>query len=245
MNKLVFLWTSDAKEELSKKLEETLSDIDGLTGYCYFGHPRLVSEGLEFSIDALLISPEKGIVIFDYAHRTVIDDYEYRQGCLANQLEYRLRLRRELVDGRRLLPALHVVTFAPYVDDVWRFERVGYPIANTKCLAKVLNKLSWEGANEELYRQTLLAIEDMPAFRFLLTKLCVIRRNLSPEDKVRLEQLVGGFNQAIDAVNSGELTFLDLVEPLKKLDPRNKSRLIKLLKHNISPHVEPRWLTMC
>ena len=65
-------------------------------------------------IDALLVSADKGIVLFDLIEGNELsDDYTSRQDDSANKLEARLKPHSELMDRRKLLIPINVVSFAP------------------------------------------------------------------------------------------------------------------------------------
>lgn len=95
----------------------------------FFGYPLIATPEGKFFLDATLGSPQKGIVLFDLIEGTDVGDYASRQDDLANKIEAKLKLHKDLVKGRRLIPSLQVITFAPAVDDVERVAVEGYPIA--------------------------------------------------------------------------------------------------------------------
>jgi hypothetical protein len=104
MNRVEFIRGTNGKPVASRALEETLSSIDGLSGVCFFGFPLIATpEGKSF-IDATLVSPEKGIVLFDLVEGTELGEYAERQDDLATKIEAKLKLHKELVKKRQLLP---------------------------------------------------------------------------------------------------------------------------------------------
>lgn len=165
MNNVHFIRGANGKPVATQALEEILSTIDDLSGECFSGYPLIATPEGKYSIDVTLVSSEKGVLIFDLVEGKDLGDYASRQDDLVNKIDAKLRLHKELVKGRRLLPELQVVTFAPAIEDVDRFYQEDYPLANETNLEVVLENLSWDGVDENLYRMTLSAIESLSSIR--------------------------------------------------------------------------------
>lgn len=127
MTNVNFTRGANGKPVASQALEEALALIDGLSGECFFGYPLIATPEGKYFLDATLVSPGKGIVLVDLVEGTDVGDYASRQDDLANKIEAKLKLHKELVKGRRLIPELQVITFAPAIDDVDRVAVDGYP----------------------------------------------------------------------------------------------------------------------
>jgi superfamily I DNA and RNA helicase len=165
MSSISFIRGRNGKPAASRALEEILSRIEGLSGECFFGFPVVATPEGKYSADATLVSPEKGVVLFDLVEGSSVGDYTQRQDDLANKIEAKLKLHRELVRGRNLIPPLSVITFAPAVREVERFAEDGYPLANEDDLEQVLSNIIWADYNEKFYRTTLSAIESLSSIR--------------------------------------------------------------------------------
>lgn len=165
MSSISFIRGRNGKPAASRALEEILSRIEGLSGECFFGFPVVATPEGKYSADATLVSPEKGVVLFDLVEGSSVGDYTQRQDDLANKIEAKLKLHRELVRGRNLIPPLSVITFAPAVREVERFAEDGYPLANEDDLEQVLSNIIWADYNENFYRTTLSAIESLSSIR--------------------------------------------------------------------------------
>lgn len=166
MNKVNFTRGINGKPAASQALEETLATIEGLSGECFFGYPLIPTPEGRYFADAILVSREKGVILFDLVEGTEVGDYTARQDDLANKIEAKLKLHKELVDGRRLIPPLSVITFAPAIDTVERIAEENYPLANESNLAGILSKFpSWAEGSDELYLRTLSAIESLSSIR--------------------------------------------------------------------------------
>jgi superfamily I DNA and RNA helicase len=165
MSSISFIRGRNGKPAASRALEEILSRIEGISGECFFGFPVVATPEGKYSADATLVSPEKGVVLFDLVEGSSVGDYTRRQDDLANKIEAKLKLHRELVRGRNLIPPLSVITFAPAVREVERFAEDGYPLANEDDLEQVLSNIIWADYNENFYRTTLSAIESLSSIR--------------------------------------------------------------------------------
>lgn len=165
MSEIKFIRGINDKPAASQALEETLATIQGLSGECFFGYPLIPTPEGKYFIDATLVSREKGVVLFDLIEGTDVGDYEARQDDLANKIEAKLKLHKELVKGRRLIPPLNVITFAPALSDVEKLARDGYLLANERNLGEILLGLSWQDGSDNLYRMTLSAIESLLSIR--------------------------------------------------------------------------------
>lgn len=151
-----------ATEALSQSLERS----QGICGEVFTGYPLIATPDGKYSIDASLVSPSKGIVLFDLIEGADVGEYAERQDDLANKIEAKLKLHRELVKGRNLLMPLSVISFAPGVANIEAVSVAGYPLANNEySLAAALNDLNWAEGSDDLYRQTLSAIESLSSIR--------------------------------------------------------------------------------
>lgn len=96
--------------EAVKQFFQTHSEIDG---YLYIGYPIIGTVDGAYPIDALLISPEKGIVAFNLIEGKNTNGYEEAQDDCANKIEAKLKGYKQLVNKRTLCVDIYVITFAP------------------------------------------------------------------------------------------------------------------------------------
>jgi len=170
MSNVHFIRGDNAKPVATQLLREALSKLKDISGECFFGYPLIATSEGKYAIDATLVSPEKGVVIFDLVEGSELGDYAARQDDLANKLEAKLRMHKELVKGRQLLPPIQAVTFAPAINNPQAITQNEYPVANVDSLATVLSGFQWQGASEALYQRTLSAIESLSSIRKGLSK---------------------------------------------------------------------------
>lgn len=162
---LTFVRGVNRKPVASRLLEDTLANIPGLQGKCFFGYPLIATPEAKFGVDATFLSANNGVVLFDLVEGSKIGAYHERQDDLANKIEARLKIHRDLVRRRQLLVPVVVVTFAPGVDDLSRYRQDDYLLANADTLANVLADQDWPDADDRLFRAALSAIESLSSIR--------------------------------------------------------------------------------
>lgn len=165
MNTVEFTRGTNGKPVASAALEEALSHIIGLDGSCFFGYPLIATPEGKFFVDATFLNPDKGVILFDIVEGQSVVDYGERQDDLVNKIESKLKLHKDLMKGRVLLPQLHVVTFAPAINDVESLAEDGYPLANERNLSRLISDLRWDHADDEIYRLTTSAVESLSSIR--------------------------------------------------------------------------------
>jgi len=171
-----------------------------MTGYPIIG----TAEG-RHAIDALLVSPEKGIVVFDLVEGSDPGDFGSRQDDSANKIEARLKMYRELMERRELRIKVHTVSFAPGLYDPQRFSD-GYDITNGATLANVLDGLDWPQKNEDTYRSALSAIQSISTIRKSRSRRTVSKADSRGAKLKRLEDSIATLdnrqsNAVIETVN--------------------------------------------
>jgi superfamily I DNA and RNA helicase len=151
----------------SRELTQALTSIPELDGQLWIGFPLLGGPSGIYPVDAILLSPRYGAVVFDVVEGTDLGDFEQRQDDLVRLLQSRLLLHRELVRRRELQIAVQCMTFAPGLSTHQRIERTSedYPIATADTVfAEILN-FPARDAQGELFDQMLSAIENLSTLR--------------------------------------------------------------------------------
>lgn len=189
---IVFIHGANGKPAASRLLEESLSRADFLTGECFFGFPLIAAPEGNFSFDATFVSPQLGIVLLDLVEGHQIGNFTDRQDDLYNKMESKLKLHRELMDGRSLRVPLSVITFAPAIPETEKLAISGYPIANHENLLQVISaSLLATEISEDLYKKTLSAIESLSAIRSVKPLREVHNHNSRGAILNRIEQSIG------------------------------------------------------
>jgi hypothetical protein len=74
-------------------LEQSFDALQEIQGEVFTDYPLIATPDGKYSIDAILVSPSKGIVLFDLIEGSD-GGYAERQDDLANKIEARLKLHR-------------------------------------------------------------------------------------------------------------------------------------------------------
>lgn len=109
------VWGSTDKPVSSKRLAELLSATANLEGTLYIGYPIIGTPEGSFPIDALLVSPTKGLVLFSVVEGKTLPDYAEVQDEGFNKMQAKLLQHQALIRKRKLLVDIHTVTFAPAI----------------------------------------------------------------------------------------------------------------------------------
>ena len=206
-------------------LEQSLEILQEMQGEVFTGYPLIATPDGKYSIDATLVSPSKGIVLFDLIEGPGVEGYPERQDDLANKIEARLKLHRELVKGRRLLVPLSVLSFAPGVANVEAMAIEGYPLVNEQGLAAALNELDWADGSDELYRMTLSAIESLSSIRKSRSKREVHRDDSRGAKLKRLEDSIATLDHR---QNKAVIETVDGVQRIRGLAGSGKTIVLAL-----------------
>ena len=168
----------------SKVLEEAIASQDALSGQLFIGYPTIATSEGPHPIDALLVSKDKGIIIFDLIEGPSVCGYQDRQDNSANKIEARLRLHRELMRGREFLIPIHTISFAPDASLPKIASEDRCPIASAENLMQMLSDFEWQSPERHavvlrrtVYESALSAIEGISTIRKSRTRRTVTREN--------------------------------------------------------------------
>lgn len=134
------VWGSTDKPISSKRLAEILSAETNLEGTLYIGYPIIGTPEGSFPIDALLVSPSKGLVLFSVIEGKNIPDYSEIQDEGFNKMRAKLLQHQSLIRKRKLLVDIHTVTFAPAIAQLDDNEE--YPLCNADNLVSTIEDMT-------------------------------------------------------------------------------------------------------
>ena len=84
----------------SQRLADFFVAHNQYEGFLYIGYPIIGTSEGPYPIDALLVSREKGLVIFNLVEGRDLGSFMEAQDDSANKLEAKLRSHRNLMKGR-------------------------------------------------------------------------------------------------------------------------------------------------
>lgn len=157
------IWGATKKPVSSQQLADFFQkNSKKFNGELYIGYPIIAAPEGAFPIDALLVSREKGLVIFSLVEGTNVAGYEDAQDESANRLETKLRGYKSLMVGRKLQAEPKVITFAPAANITGKATD-GYPLCSSDNINKELGKIEWK--NPELLEAALAVIQSISTIR--------------------------------------------------------------------------------
>lgn len=224
------------KPAASGALASTMAGYTDLSGDLFIGYPIVNTPEGHHPMDALLVSPDRGLVVFDLIEGTP-DGYEDRQDDSANKLEARLRAHRSLVRQRKLCIPIHTVSFRPSLSSLPSAGASAYPLADQDTLHDVLLHLTWDDPNSEIYKAALSAIETVSSIRKSRAKRTVTCQNSRGAKLKRLEDSIA----TLDATQGQTMVeTVDGVQRIRGLAGSGKT-IVLALKAAYLHAQHPNW----
>lgn len=135
-----------AKPVSSRRLAEYFEGRADIDGSLYLGYPIIGTSQGGYQIDALLVSREHGVVIFNIVEGVESNiNLEEVQDESVTKIQSKLLQHKALTSKRKLMVEIGVVTFAP----AWNHKPIGisdeYPVVwNEDGLTNFLNSQRWK-----------------------------------------------------------------------------------------------------
>ena len=142
---------------LVEKFEQSFSQREGVL---YIGYPVLSSPDEPISIDALLISPENGVVAITLVEGKEADGFEEHQDDIASLLEAKFMKHRTLRNGRKLVVEPRTLTYAPLLKSM---DNNGHILVNDSNLVDKIEEVKWDRG--DLYERVLSVIQSISTIR--------------------------------------------------------------------------------
>ena len=222
----------------SGTLVEIVSQHTALSGQLFIGYPMISTSKGRHLIDALLVSADKGIIVFDLIEGHETGDYGARQDDSANKLEARLKVHQELMRRRHLMVPIHTISFAPAINspDSYRFD--DYPLANASSLIQELNGFEWPCLyGHGVCEKVLSVIENISTIR-----KGRFRRSVSKENSrgAKLEKLENSTATLDNMQSRAVLETVEGVQRIRGLAGSGKTAVLALKAAYLHAY-HPRW----
>lgn len=183
------------KPAASQALIAAARAVPGLRGQLFLGYPIIGSADGRHPIDAVLVSPDHGVVVFDLVEGKDLGDYADRQDDAATRLQQRLLGYKDLVKKRRLQVPIWPITFAPALGEATLEPDSDYPTANADSLGQSLDAAEWDDSTDELYERTLSAIQNISTIRRARTARIITEENSRGARLKQLEDQIATLDQ--------------------------------------------------
>ncbi len=184
------------KPASSTQLANILRTQSEWQGQLYFAFPIIGSLDGRHIIDAILITPDRGIFVFDLVEGTQhLDCFQHRQDDSANKLEARLKLQPDILDRRKLKIPIRTVSFAPgYTNQALLPSDSDYPVANSDNLVSEIESVRWLDNEDTIYLKTLSAIQSINTIRKVTNKRVVQDPSSRGQILTQLEDSIATFD---------------------------------------------------
>lgn len=226
---------STQKPISSQQLINVLSTAEALNGVLYVGYPIFSTPEGRFPIDAIFISPQKGIVLIDMVEgRSLPENYPDVQDDIFNKLTAKLRNHKELMRGRTLDVPISILTFAPAVTTGPDID-ADYPVCSASTLMTAIDRI--EGHVFEKYNPVLSVIQSVSTIRKGIKKRNTVRSDSRGAKLQRLEDSIANLdNQQSRAV----IETTDTVQRIRGLAGSGKT-IVLALKAAYLHAQHPEW----
>lgn len=222
------------KTDVSNALEDFFKESKRYKGKLYIGYPILYSGGESIILDALWISQEKGIVIFDLIEGTLPKNREKHRDSLHNKVESKLKQHDRLTQSRSLLVDIEVITYAPLSEQSGQSKLTAFSDAD---LAGLIDELVWDIPDDNIYGKTLSVIQSVIKIKPLIDRSYVIKEKSRGAIIKRLEETITNLdNQQEKAI----IEYHDGLQRIRGLAGSGKT-IVLALKAAYLHAINPDW----
>ena len=117
--------------------EKLVKMSPNLTGQVIYSYPIGPAANGAFTVDAVIVSGQGQITVVDFTEDTHPDGHQQRQDNGFNIVESKVRLHRDLRNGRVSKVIPQTLTFGPHITTADETDPE-YPVANTTNLIRLL-----------------------------------------------------------------------------------------------------------
>lgn len=157
------VWGSTDKPASSQQLASKLTSMSDFEGTLYIGYPVIGTPEGSFPIDALLLSPSTGLVLFNLIEGRSLPDYVVVQDEIFNKMQAKLLQHQSLIRKRQLLIKINTITFAPGVPQHDRAGDEDHVVCGNESLSDVLRQL--EPCDIDVYTALVSVIQAVSTLR--------------------------------------------------------------------------------
>jgi superfamily I DNA and RNA helicase len=157
------VWGSTDKPVSAKRLASLLATDQSLDGILYIGYPIIGTPDGSFPIDALLLSPTKGLILFDLIEGRALGNYGTAQDEAFTKMQAKLLQHQSLVRKRELMVRINTVTFAPAVPNAEVQADPDHHLANSDTILRLVQGL--DTVSSEVFPALLSVIQAISTLR--------------------------------------------------------------------------------
>lgn len=218
----------------SQRLVKLLKQEQNLNGQFYIGYPIFSTPAGRYPIDAILISPEKGAILFQIIEGTTLpDDYKETQDDIYNKLDAKLRNHKSLMQGRNLNVTINVITYAPALIKTPNANEE-YPVCTDETLIETINQ---KNETFDTYKELLSVIQSVSTIRKGIKKRTTVKKDSRGAKLQKLEESIANLD---NQQNRAVIETVDTVQRIRGLAGSGKT-IILALKAAYLHSQNPEW----
>ena len=216
---------TNSKPVSSLALVNFFSSLENKDGELSTGWPIMSSPDGRYPVDAVWVSPSKGIIVFDLIEGADPSGFEDRQDDLANKLDAKLRNYKELMDRRKLVVPIHTISFAPGLSSPENFDDSTYTLANSETLHSKIDVFRWIGSDPRYYNSVLSALQNISTIR-----KGKARRSITKQDSrgAKLKKLEDSISTLDNLQNKAVIETVEGVQRIRGLAGSGKTIVLAL-----------------
>lgn len=154
---------------LSNKLVEFFETKNDIEGNLFLGYPILPTTDDKIAIDALLISPQYGIIAIMFYNDIVDANFEELQDEIYSLILSKIAKEKVLVKRGSVLINLDVITYAPNLSKSYTREKNGFTVCNSNDSFLEYFK-NTETSNEQYYEYAMRCIQSIGTMKKVLSR---------------------------------------------------------------------------
>ncbi|MEB4814942.1 DEAD/DEAH box helicase [Bacillus thuringiensis] len=148
---------ASSKPVSSERLIQYLISRNDIEGTLYLGYPIIGTVEGSLNIDALLISKQHGVIIFDIVEGSDLGDVYEKQDDAFTKLHSKFFQYSSLIKRRNLLVEIGVITYAPAYNGTFHNDDDYFVATNDTQLKTFLDAQEWQ--HSHLFNQLVAAIQ--------------------------------------------------------------------------------------
>ncbi|MCR4575075.1 MAG: ATP-binding domain-containing protein [Lentisphaeria bacterium] len=175
-------------DALANFFKNNMQDFDG---QLYIGYPIFSSPEGKYPIDAILIIPKKGTIIFNFVDGEILpDDYRDLQDDVCNKLDTKLRGHKQLVSKRTLSISINAITYMPACSQRNLKTEDEYKICSDTNLKEAILNIEDNDENDKHYHFLLSALQSITNLRNNLKKREIHKEDSKAAKLAKLESSI-------------------------------------------------------
>ncbi|SFQ80018.1 DEAD/DEAH box helicase [Hymenobacter arizonensis] len=212
------------KHASSQKLTAFFESNDFLNGVFYVGYPIIYAGGESTTIDALWVSPEYGVIVFDVIEESDYSDRQDIQDDLFSKISALLMPHKELVQNRTLAVDIEIITFAPAWNQfLVQDNEFKYALNESDLLLLIQQLKDWSTSAH--YSKVVSVIQSITKLRSGVKRVNLVKADSKGSKLKRLEDTIANLDSTQE---EAVIDYFEGVQRIRGLAGSGKTVVIAL-----------------